>query len=141
LAEFGRDGFTVLMRLMEDQDVTVRMAALDASPRLGECAQAAVPYIAKFLGDPILSTSASIALARVAAASRTPDTTALKLLLDTLQAGDIDTCRTVINAFEFMGEKLTWVTPALVGATHHSDEVIRNKATRLLSKAPEGSPT
>lgn len=138
LADLGSDALPHLVMAMDDQDFAVRMMAIDSLPRVGIAAEEAVPKLNEFLReDSNLSHSAVVSLAQVAAlqakaGSENPP--ALGVLLEALSNGSTSLRGRIVEALEFMGDKIALAVPALKEATRDEDEEVRGKAVWLLKR-------
>ncbi len=138
LADLGPDSLPHLMQAMDDQDLAVRMMAVDSLPRVGIVAEQAIPKLKELLRDDSnLSHSAVVSLAQIAAlqakaGSQSPP--ALNVLLEALKTGQPVLRGRIVAALEFMGDKIALALPALKEATQDQDEEVRNNALWLLKK-------
>lgn len=138
LADLGPAALPHLLKAMDDEDLAVRMMAVDSLPRVGIVAEQAIPKLKGYLReDSNLSHSAVVSLAQIAAlqakaGSESPS--ALGVLLEALKTGPPLLRGRVVEAFEFMGDKIALAVPALKEATRDQDEEVRGNAVWLLNK-------
>ena len=138
VADLGPDSLPHLLEAMDDQDFAVRMMAVDSLPRVGIAAEKAIPKLKEFLReDSNLSNSSAVALAQIAtlqAKSGSGNPPALGVLLEALKTGSPPLRRRIVEALEFMGDKIALAVPALKEATQDHDEEVRDNAVWLLNK-------
>jgi HEAT repeat protein len=135
LANLGPPSLPQLLTLLDDPDEAVRDVAIEALPRVGPAAEAAVPKLTTFLFDSDWSAPTAISLAQIAALAEDPkQSSAFKSLLRALKEGNVLVRRHVVSAFEFMGDKVKVAIPALIEATQDADEEVREKSARLLEQ-------
>ena len=140
LADLGPESLPHLLKAMDDQDVGVRMMAIDSIPRLGFAAESAVPRIEKFLSENNVNIikSSTISLAQIAMQSADPSTSlAMRTLLNSVKSENVDLRRAVVSAIEYLGDKIAGLDPilhTLKEASQDRDEEVRENAAWLLNR-------
>ena len=135
LAQLGLVALPSLLEAMDDDDIVVRMAAIDALPLVGPRSAEAIPKLTRYLAEPSVSDTAAVALARIAGLEGAPEKTpAFKALARAFEGGDRSLRRRVIPALELLGRTSSPAVDLLNKAVQDSDEEVRDQAAAVLNR-------
>ena len=129
LARIGEPAVPALIDALDNKDVITRYNAALALSKMRGAAGAAVPALIKRLDDKILlvRSGSAFALVRIGAETRTSE-----VVLGLLDAMDDESLAPYVESYFFdMGDSATF---SLLGARHHKDRHIRERAHYMLSR-------
>ena len=129
LARIGEPAVPALIEALDDKDFVTRRNAALALSEMREAAGAAVPALIERLEDKVLlvRSGAAFALVRIGAETRTSE-----VVLGLLDAMDDESLAPYVESYFFeMGDSATF---SLLGARHHKDQHIRERADYMLGR-------
>ena len=129
LSRIGEPAVPALIEALDDKDVVTRHNAALALSKMRGAAGAAVPALIERLEDKVLlvRSSAVFALVRIGAETRTSEA-----VIGLLDAMDDESLAPYVESYFFdMGNS---AIPALLGARHHKDRRIRERAHYMLGR-------
>jgi HEAT repeat protein len=135
LADLGVVALPYIRDALSDGDLVVRMAIIDALPRLGEYAEDVVPQLMLCLHDPSLRHSVTVALAAIASvAVNLPGSPAYNGLMACLVSTEPDVRREAVQALEFLGSKIDVALPRLVGMSRDPNKTVQEEVAKQLRR-------